>query len=186
MYQKGFSTWLVLGIVGGLLITGGLGYWYFSSGNTTQQNGSQEPEITASEQNSSSTTSTVKYEKTETFVASSSVSTYEPGVKTTITVAPEKLPEAVQFKSFTYNQTVGKTITVSGSCKDSYFTIVMFRSTDDYKKNPASAVFNQAFPCPTNHSFSQSIDVKNSNIPSGHYYFFVADQGNTGLWYNPR
>lgn len=104
-----------------------------------------------------------------------------------ITVAtPEKLPESTEFKSFSYDQTVGKMIGVSGSCSDAYYAIVIFRAKDDYRKNPAASVFNQAFECPTDHKFSNGIELKNFNLPSGEYYFLVANQGNKGTWYNPR
>lgn len=194
MRQKGFSAWIALGIVAALfVVAGALGYWYFFAGSVPQEQlpGASQtaiPNTSAATpgQTASSTIPAKPYLKTETFTATTSETQYKPGEKTMVTVAPEKLPQATQFKSFAYDQTIGKTIAVSGSCTDAYYTIVIFRAADDYKKNPAAAVFNQAFPCPANHSFSQSIDIKNSNVPSGQYYFFVADQGNAGTWYNPR
>ncbi len=193
LQERGFSTWIAVGIIAALLaVAGGFAYWYFFAGQTppTQQQSApaSSAQNTAAQQPRQTATTTAAgktYLTTEVFTATTSPEEYK-GEKITVVTEPEKLPESTKFKSFAYDQTIGKTISVSGSCTDAYYTIVMFRAADDYKKNPAAAVFNQAFACPASRAFSQRIDVKKSNLPSGQYYFFVADQGNAGTWYNPR
>lgn len=78
-------------------------------------------------------------------------------------------------------------LTFSGFCRDAYLTILLFRKNMDYRVDPARAVVNRAMPCPPLRRFSYELSLK--DIPSmetGEYYAFVADQGDAGLWYNPR
>ncbi len=98
----------------------------------------------------------------------------------------QKLPEAVKFKTFSYNPKIGKIIEVAGACNDVYYAIIVFKSTDNYKTNPAMAKVNNAFDCPAARVFKANLSLADFNLPSGDYYFFVADQGKTGTWYNPR
>lgn len=90
------------------------------------------------------------------------------------------------FKSFSYDATVGKRITVSGTCHDKYYAMLVFESKDDYRKDPGAAKSNRAFECKTSGLFSIETNMKEFNLPSGNYYLFIADQGSTGSWYNPR
>lgn len=99
---------------------------------------------------------------------------------------PEKLPEAANFQSFSYNPVSGKIIAVSGECSDSYYAVLVFDAKADYRKNPAAARVNRAFECPASKLFHAEFDLRESNLPAGSYYFFVADQGEKGSWYNPR
>lgn len=92
----------------------------------------------------------------------------------------------VNFKSFSYDAMVGKLITVSGTCHDKYYAMLVFESRDDYRKNPGAAKSNRAFECKASGTFSVETNMKEFNLPSGNYYLFVADQGSTGSWYNPR
>jgi hypothetical protein len=110
---------------------------------------------------------------------------YDPGDKASIS-EPEKLPESKVFNVFSYNASAGKIINVSGTCSDAYFAIVVFFAADDYKKDPAKSVINKATECPASKNFTASLSMQDYNLPSGNYYFFVADQGKTGSWYNPR
>lgn len=98
----------------------------------------------------------------------------------------EKLPSAGKFKTFSYNPKIGKVIEVAGTCSDFYYAIIVFKSTDDYKTNPAMAKINNAFECPASNIFKTSFNLGEFNLTTGNYYFFVADQGKTGIWYNPR
>lgn len=78
-------------------------------------------------------------------------------------------------------------LTFSGSCRDEYFTVLLFKKNMDYRVDPSRAVVNRALPCPPLRRFLYELLLK--DIPSmepGEYYAFVADQGKTGLWYNPR
>ncbi len=96
------------------------------------------------------------------------------------------MPDPETFKTFTYDATRGKTLKVhSKGCPDKYFAVLIFSSADDYRANPAAAKVNQAFPCQKQNTKIRLI-MENYNLTSGDYYYFVADQGDAGSWYNPR
>lgn len=94
------------------------------------------------------------------------------------------LPEPNKFPSFVYPQK--KSLDIKIKCADVYYTILIFNSKDDYRKNPEVARFNKAFPCSKNETFRQSIDLTTLNLASGRYYYIIADQGEKGSWYNPK
>lgn len=102
-----------------------------------------------------------------------------------LTVGSNNVPPPVNFKSFQYDAPTGKVISVSGTCSDKYYALVIFKSAVDYRARPDASVFNRAFDCPTTHTFTIEADLRDYNLQSGEYYFFIADQGN-GAWYNPR
>lgn len=99
---------------------------------------------------------------------------------------PAKLPEAVQFRSFSYDPAEGKIISVSGGCADAYYAVLVFDAQNDYRKDPAAARVNRASACPADKLFRTQFNLRDFNLPAGSYYFFVADQGEKGSWYNPR
>lgn len=101
------------------------------------------------------------------------------------TVDPSVFKAPESFKSFSYDASTGKKIAVSGTCRDSYYTLLIFDSKTDYRKEPAAARYNSAFPCNASHLFTMEVNISNFNLPTGNYYLFIADQG-TGSWYNPR
>lgn len=103
----------------------------------------------------------------------------------TLTAQSKDIPPPVNFKSFEYDATAGKVISVSGTCSDKFYALVIFKSTVDYRARPDGAVSNRAFDCPSSRTFTLETDLRNYNLQSGGYYFFVADQG-SGSWYNPR
>jgi hypothetical protein len=71
---------------------------------------------------------------------------------------------------------------VESACGDFYYTVIIFRNSDDYIKDPASAVFNRAYPC-ENGTFSQTFSAQDfPNLPDGTYYLLTADQGAQGPW----
>ncbi|OGN02249.1 MAG: hypothetical protein A2655_04610 [Candidatus Yanofskybacteria bacterium RIFCSPHIGHO2_01_FULL_43_42] len=72
-----------------------------------------------------------------------------------------------------------KSLEISGSCRLSYFVMLLYRDKDDYIKNPASAIYNAAFPC--DGKFSHVVSEFPSHIDSGDYYILIAEQGN-GSW----
>lgn len=121
----------------------------------------------------------------ETFVAQENVKISYGNEKVSATET-KKLPSAEKFKTFFYDSKIGKVIEIAGTCSDFYYTIVVFKSTNDYKTNPAMAKVNNAFECPASHIFKTSLNLRDFNLAAGEYYFFVADQGKTGTWYNPR
>ncbi len=95
-----------------------------------------------------------------------------------------KAPE--NFKSFTYDASVGKKISVSGNCSDEYYILLVFSSAVDYRKNPSAALANKGFECPKSKLFNIEMNLQEINLRNGSYYVFIADQGSKGSWYNPR
>ena len=166
-----------------IFVTFGLiiGYWVFSSHKNNDKNVSVSTNTSVNGYAPVTAKTPV-----ETFVVN------EPSVtvgsqKENITTADIKIfkkPE--NFKSFSYDETVGKKISISGNCKDNYYAMLIFASKDDYRTDPGKAQSNRAFPCPANKSFSIDMDLKDINLQSGSYYIFIADQGDSGSWYNPR
>lgn len=98
----------------------------------------------------------------------------------------KNLKDSTVFKSFNYDSTLGKLIALSGTCNDKYYAFLIFDSIIDYRKDPGAAQSNKAFACPSNGKFTVNINLKDLNLQSGKYYIFIADQGSTGSWYNPR
>ena len=99
-------------------------------------------------------------------------------------------PPPSQFRTFIYNSAGlngGSSITVSAVCHDTYDTVLIFPASLDYRVNLASAVYNVASPCEMGKTFNVVIDLAMlGHAPSGTYYYFIADQGASGSWYNPR
>lgn len=94
--------------------------------------------------------------------------------------------DPVSFKEFNYDATQGRKLKVhSIHCPDMYFAILVFASGDDYRTNPGLAKVNRAYLCNKNNS-QVTLDLSLYNLASGRYYYFVADQGAVGSWYNPR
>ncbi|HEX8993683.1 MAG TPA: hypothetical protein VF803_00330, partial [Candidatus Paceibacterota bacterium] len=98
---------------------------------------------------------------------------------------PQTLPPST-FHVFSYDSALGKVIDLSGACTDTYYALLVFSASDDYRTSPAKARVNQAHVCPAGGAFSLSVNLQNFNLQSGSYYLFIADQGKTGTWYNPR
>lgn len=105
-------------------------------------------------------------------------------------------PEPSEFKSFEYPELsrqnggsygAGKNsdLEFNGECSDLYYTILIYSKEIDYRANPASARFNQAFVCPTNRRFKFTVD-QGIGLSEGEYYIIFADQGQESTWYNPR
>ena len=92
----------------------------------------------------------------------------------------------VNFKSFSYDANKGKIISLSGNCSDKYYAVLIFDSSVDYRKDPSAARSNRAFECPATKLFNVEVNLRDINLTSGSYYVFIADQGSTGSWYNPR
>lgn len=99
---------------------------------------------------------------------------------------PKTLKESSVFKSFTYDAKLGKQISLSSTCHDKYYAFLIFDSLIDYRKDPGMAQGNKAFECPSSGHFTVDMNLKDINLQNGTYYLFVADQGPTGSWYNPR
>ncbi len=93
-------------------------------------------------------------------------------------------PAPDKFRRFTYSAK-NKVIEVSGECRDAYYTILVFPVGIDYRKSPAQARFNTAFPCAGKKFFKRAIDLSSSNLQGGNYYIIRAHQGEAGSWYEP-
>ena len=72
-------------------------------------------------------------------------------------------------------------------CNAGYLAVLIFPSRIDYRADIDGAVYNRAFPCPSGRAFMTTIATSSiATAPSGTYYYFTADEGATGPWYNPR
>lgn len=91
-------------------------------------------------------------------------------------------PEPNKFKNFEYKN---NDLRFNGECSDLYYTILIYSEGIDYRPDPASAKFNQAFECPKNKKFNFVAD-QNTGLSEGKYYIIIADQGKDNTWYNPR
>lgn len=91
-------------------------------------------------------------------------------------------PDPNKFKSFEYKN---NDLEFNGECSDLYYTILIYNKGADYRANPASAKFNQAFECPKSKKFYFTIE-QNTGLSAGKYYIIFADQAKEGNWYNPR
>ena len=71
-----------------------------------------------------------------------------------------------------------QTLFISGSCKDKFYVILLYRNREDYAKNPSSAVYNSAFECDgtINHR------LETENLTGGDYWLLIGEQGNKGTW----
>ncbi|MBI3634022.1 MAG: hypothetical protein HY228_00165 [Candidatus Yonathbacteria bacterium] len=167
-------------IIVGVLVVVGVVYGVFLGGlakKTTYIASEKKIEIS-----SETTTPPPPQVPVETFVMVDTSKTNTP-VKATDS---KILKAPTNFKSFTYDAGVGKTISVSGACHDTYYVLLIFDAKDDYRTNPGAARSNRAFECGASKLFTIKMDLRDINLPSGNYYLFVADQGKTGSWYNPR
>jgi hypothetical protein len=99
-------------------------------------------------------------------------------------------PKPSTFKTFSYGLGMysDKTsLSVSGLCADTYYVVLIFNAEVDYREQANMAVYNSAQPCKSGERFSTEINLdKAVSARPGRYYYFVADQGKTGLWRNPR
>ena len=176
------NFYILIGVVI-VILAAGAGWYYFYSKSLDKYPGK------VGDQNTLDAASTSEHFKvtplTKEFIIEENSAAMYGGQKVTLT-SPEDLPASTSLKNFSYDQTKGESIKISGSCSDAYYAIVIFRGADDYKQKADSAVFNQAFACPDDKKFTRTLQLKDYNLLSGEYYFFVADQGKTGAWYNPR
>ncbi len=99
-------------------------------------------------------------------------------------------PAPSEFQQINYDGielTEQNSIIFETSCSDKYITILVFPQDTDYRQDPSRAVINKAFECPWQRKFSYEFSFADlKTLPHGGYYGFLADQGESGLWYNPR
>lgn len=128
----------------------------------------------------------VKPVETEHFIVTN-MDKVEGSAKENIATANPKIFKApTNFKTFSYDATLGKRISLVGTCKDAYYALLIFKSSDDYRKDPARSYYNTAYACPASGIITLEVDLQSINLTSGSYYLFLADQGEKGSWYNPR
>jgi len=101
-----------------------------------------------------------------------------------------KYPAPDVFSKFEYDErgfNGEKTLIFRGQCRDKYLTILIFPEKFDYRKDPTKAVKNLASACSSGEDFSYELSRESfQNNPAGGYYYILADQGEQGVWYNPR
>lgn len=71
------------------------------------------------------------------------------------------------------------------TCADQLYAVAVFPKGSDYRTAPRLAVYNSAESCEKGREVSVAFDTARISVP-GEYYLIVADQGASGLWYNPR
>jgi hypothetical protein len=71
-------------------------------------------------------------------------------------------------------------------CEDILYTVLIFSTDVDYRKDPRAAVYNSANPCTKGEQVEIFIREPLPAVQPGKYYMVVADQGASGGWYNPR
>lgn len=72
-------------------------------------------------------------------------------------------------------------MTLSGTCSDTYFVVLLYKNQSDYTEDRGSYILNKAFKC-ENGSFSYSVSDLPSNLETGTYYMLIGDQGSRGTW----
>jgi hypothetical protein len=100
------------------------------------------------------------------------------------------LPPPSGFRTFIYDGTGfngSSSLAVSATCRDAYVATLIFPAAVDYRMDMASAIYNEAIPCTVGKPFSLTIHPADlGHAASGTYYYFTADEGTTGTWYNPK
>lgn len=124
----------------------GLAVWYGTTGKLSNlgkitvdvSSGQPAPSVSVSE-------APVVKPPTEQFVVTD-IGKQQGSQKENIATADTKIFTApINFKSFSYDASKGKIISISGNCSDKYYTLLIFDSSIDYRKNPGAARSNRAF-----------------------------------------
>jgi hypothetical protein len=80
----------------------------------------------------------------------------------------------------TVDNATGK-VTVSGTCTDVYYVVLLFKNKTDYADDPSSYLVNRAYPC-VNGSYTYSISDLPDNLTNGTYYLMVGQEGEKSPW----
>lgn len=75
---------------------------------------------------------------------------------------------------------------VSIPCNAAAKVLAIFRVGVEYRADPAAATVNYAAPCAQGTASFATVLETTINSAPGEYYAFFADQGPSGLWYNPQ
>ncbi len=121
-------------------------------------------------------------------MASSSLERFAPTSRSQETISPvpiSALPAPESFKHFPYVN--GMSVPVSGLCSAPYIAVLIFPAQEDYRTNSRAFVFDSAYPCDAGKVFSKTITPDMIHLSSGvSYYVIIADEKDSGTWYNPR
>ena len=96
-------------------------------------------------------------------------------------IIPGPMPESFDTFQVPEVKSVKRVIT----CADQLYVVAVFPKGSDYRTAPRLAVYNSAESCEKGREVSVAFDTARISVP-GEYYLIVADQGASGLWYNPR
>lgn len=72
-------------------------------------------------------------------------------------------------------------IILRGNCQKEYYVVLGYRNAEDYEKNPASFIYNKAFPCKSG-AYQYELKDLPLNLDNGTYYLLVAQEDRTGPW----
>lgn len=99
-------------------------------------------------------------------------------------------PSPSIFQKFSYNSNKinnADSLPITASCNDFYVTILIFPINLDYRRDVSKAAFNKAFGCERGKSFLYQLSGSSlGGFKNGDFYLIIADQGESGTWYNPR
>ncbi|HUC01594.1 MAG TPA: hypothetical protein VMA75_01685 [Candidatus Paceibacterota bacterium] len=100
-------------------------------------------------------------------------------------------PAPSRFRTFAFaNGKIddGVSLTVTSTCADAYVAVLVFPASVDYRADIDREIYDSAFPCVTTGDVASTTIIAGDlgNAPSGTYYYFTADQGASGVWYNPK
>jgi hypothetical protein len=82
--------------------------------------------------------------------------------------------------TFTTDPDTGN-LSVSGTCVDPYFVVLIYGKAEDYNTSPTSYIFNKAFDCKSGQYFYEIKDLPDS-VRKGRYYLLIGGQGTSGSW----
>jgi hypothetical protein len=78
-------------------------------------------------------------------------------------------------------------VVLEDGCHATYATLLVYPASVDYREDVSRAVVNRALPCESGKAFQYGFSAESlKNFGDGEYYYFFADQGEEGTWYNPR
>ncbi len=120
----------------------------------------------------------------------------EPGPQIASRAAPvnssalKGYPAPAKFRTFSYppaQNNSASSLEFNLTCADKYIAFLIFSKNLDYRADPTKAILNRAVLCPESKKLIYRIESSELvALAKGEYYYFAADQPESGLWYNPR
>lgn len=92
-----------------------------------------------------------------------------------------ELNEEVSVLPTISTDNVNGVMTVSGVCDNKYYVILVYKSPEDYARDPRTYIVNRSFPC-ENGNYSYAIADLPPSLSDGNYYLLVASMGDVGQW----